>query len=250
MRILAFIPARYESTRFPGKPLALIAGRPMIQHVYHCARSCPEITEVYVATDDERISKCVRDFGGKAIITKEDHPSGTDRIAEAVEALDLNNDDLVINIQGDQPLFSPSLISHLIEPLLEDPQVPMSTLQYRITEQGEVADPNFVKMVTDKAGFALYFSRSPIPFFRDSSSGEIYYKHLGFYAYRRAFLRVFAGLPVSHLESSEKLEQLRALENGFRIKVADSLYDSIEIDTPKDIKTVEKMMIGTGADKG
>ncbi|MFH1122679.1 MAG: 3-deoxy-manno-octulosonate cytidylyltransferase [Pseudomonadota bacterium] len=250
MRILACIPARYESTRFPGKPLALIAGRPMIQHVYHCARSCPEITEVYVATDDERISKCVRDFGGKAIITKEDHPSGTDRIAEAVEALDLNNDDLVINIQGDQPLFSPSLISHLIEPLLEDPQLPMSTLQYRITEQGEVADPNFVKMVTDKAGFALYFSRSPIPFFRDSSSGKIYYKHLGFYAYRRAFLRVFAGLPVSHLESSEKLEQLRALENGFRIKVADSLYDSIEIDTPKDIKTVEKMMIGTGADKG
>jgi len=244
MRILACIPARYESTRFPGKPLALIAGRPMIQHVYHCARSCPEITEVYVATDDERISKCVRDFGGKAIITKEDHPSGTDRIAEAAETLDLNNDDLVVNIQGDQPLFSPSLISLLIEPLLKDPQVPMSTLQYRIPEHYEVGNPTYVKMVTDKAGFALYFSRSPIPFFRDSSAGEIYYIHLGFYAYRRDFLRVFAGLPVSPLESYEKLEQLRALENGFRIKVADSPYDSIEIDAPKDIKTVEKMMMG------
>ena len=249
MRILALIPARYDSARFPGKPLAPIAGRPMIQHVYQCARSCPDIDEVYVATDDERISRCVCDFGGKAILTKKDHPSGTDRIAEAAEALPLKGDDVVINIQGDQPFFSPSLIPPLIEPLKLDPQVPMSTLQYRITNEGEIENPNCVKMVTDKSGFALYFSRSPIPFFRDPSSGKRYYKHLGFYAYRRAFLSVFAALPPSPLESAEKLEQMRALENGFKIKVVDSPYDSIEIDTPADIKTVEKMIAETGADR-
>jgi len=242
MKILAFIPARYDSTRFPGKPLAVIAGRPMIQHVYRCAHACSDISEVWVATDDERIAKCVHDFGGRAMMTKKDHPSGTDRIAEAVEALNLQNDDLVINIQGDQPLFSPSLISHLIEPLLKDAQLPMSTLQYRITEQGEVANPNYVKVVTDKAGFALYFSRSPIPFFRDSTSGRVYYKHLGFYVYRPAFLKIFASLPVGHLESVEKLEQLRALENGFRIRVVETPYDSIEVDSPADIKKVEAMM--------
>lgn len=214
----------------------------MIQHVHDCARACSEISEVWVVTDDERILRCVQGFGGRAVMTRKDHASGTDRIAEAVEALKLQGDDLVVNIQGDQPLFQPSLISNLIEPLLGDPQLPMCTLQYRITEQGEPTNPNNVKVVTDKDGYALYFSRSQIPFFRDATAGRTYYKHLGFYGYRPAFLKIFASLPVGRLESTEKLEQLRALENGFRIRVVDSSSDSLGVDSPADIKKVEAMM--------
>lgn len=249
MDILAFIPARYDSTRFPGKPLALIAGRPMIQHVYLCAKACQRISEVFVATDDERIMDCVHSFGGKAILTGKGHPSGTDRIAEAARKLGLRKDDLVVNVQGDQPLFEPSVISSLIKPLAEDPRIPMSTLKHLITDERDVDDTNSVKVVTDKEGYALFFSRSPIPFFRDSKCSRTHHKHLGFYGYRMEFLSLFAGLPVGRLESAEKLEQLRALENGYRIMVVETPFDSVEVDTRADIKRVEEMLAMTGTDK-
>lgn len=242
MKIIAFIPSRYDSTRFPGKPLASIAGKPMVQRVCECSASCPDISEVYVTTDDERIFQRVIDFGGKAIITGKENPSGTDRIAEAVQKLDLKPDDLIVNIQGDQPIFHPDLITSMLEPLIEDSSIPMSTLKFRIVDEGEIENSNIVKVVTDNEGFALYFSRHPIPFYRDSKSEQTYYKHLGFYAYRVEFLNKFKLLPIGRLESAEKLEQLRALENGFRIKVVETTSDSIEVDTPEDIKKVEALI--------
>jgi len=242
MKIVAFIPSRYDSKRFPGKPLASIAGKPMIQHVHDCAVACPDVNEVYVATDDERIFHCVREFGGKAVMTSKEHPSGTDRIAEAAAALSLDKGDLVVNIQGDQPFFDPVMISHLIEPLLDDRDIPMGTLKTRIKDEKEIGNKNYVKVVTDVEGVALYFSRSPLPCYRDGKSEGVYFRHLGFYVYRKPFLSIFSSLPVGELEAAEKLEQLRALENGFRIKVAETPFDSTEVDTPQDIKRVEEMM--------
>jgi len=242
MKVVAFIPARYDSKRFPGKPLALIAAKPMIQHVYERAQSCPEISEIFVATDDERIFKSVLGFGGKAIMTEKEHPSGTDRIAEATQELNLPNDNLIVNIQGDQPIFQPSAISDLTMPFMEGQNIPMSTLKYKIRGEKEVKNPNYVKVVTDAKGFALYFSRSPVPFFRDSRSSKTHYKHLGFYAYSMAFLKQFANLPVGRLESSEKLEQLRALENDFKIRVMETAFDSVEVDAPEDLQKVEKLL--------
>jgi len=242
MKIYAIIPARYGSTRFPGKPLAPIAGKPMIQHVYEHALACPEVLEVFVATDDDRISRCVRDFGGKTVMTKKGHPSGTDRIAEASQKMNLQQDDLIVNIQGDQPLFHTSSISQLIRPLMEDRNIPMSTLKYQITDEQEIQNPNNVKVVTDRDGFALFFSRSPLPFYRDPESSRRHYKHLGFYAYAMGFLSKFVTLPVGQLESAEKLEQLRALEYGYRIKVEETPFDSVEVDTPEDAQKVEKLL--------
>jgi 3-deoxy-manno-octulosonate cytidylyltransferase (CMP-KDO synthetase) len=242
MDTIALIPSRYDSRRFPGKPLALIAGKPMIQHVCECAASCPDISAVYVATDDDRISECVRNFGGIPVMTTKEHPSGTDRVAEAVQKLHLKEDVLIVNIQGDQPVFHPSVISDMIIPLFKDKTIPMGTLKYRITDEWEVKNSNIVKVVTDDNGFALYFSRYPIPFSRDSMSTEIRYKHLGFYAYRKDFLIRFSRLPVGSLEAAEKLEQLRALSHGFRIKVVETRFDSVEVDCPEDIGKVEKIL--------
>ncbi|MEW6669493.1 MAG: 3-deoxy-manno-octulosonate cytidylyltransferase [Thermodesulfobacteriota bacterium] len=247
MNVFAFIPARYSSTRFPGKPLAVIAGEPMIRHAYLCAKACPDITEVYVATDDERILQCVRGFGGKAVLTGEAHPCGTDRVAEAARHLGLDGDPVVVNIQGDQPLFQPALISQMVAPLIGDPELAMSTLKCRISDPREVENPNCVKVVTDARDHALYFSRSPIPYFRDAPAPGVYYKHLGFYAYRLDFLNTFAGLPVGRLEAAEKLEQLRALENGYRIMVVETLFDSVEVDTPADIRRVEAILLRLAA---
>jgi 3-deoxy-manno-octulosonate cytidylyltransferase (CMP-KDO synthetase) len=247
MKIHAFIPARYDSTRFPGKPLALIAGTPMIQRVYESAKKCPEISEVFVATDDERIAECVR---GKVVITGSDHPSGTDRIAEAASRMDLQSDDLVINVQGDQ-IFDHRCFSHhrcfsdLIRPLMENADVLMSTLVFRIADERGVNDPRnpkHVKTVSDKGGYALYFSRSLIPYYRDSGADKVYYKHLGFYAYRMDSLKTFAGLPMGTLEDDEKLEQLRAVEHGYKIKIVESLCDSFEVDTPEDIEIAERIL--------
>jgi 3-deoxy-manno-octulosonate cytidylyltransferase (CMP-KDO synthetase) len=245
MDIVAFIPARLNSTRFPGKPLALIAGRPMIQHVYLCTRACADVSEVFVATDDESIASCVRGFGGKAILTSEVNASGTDRTAEAALKLGLGQEDVVVNVQGDQPFFNPLLITQMVAPLLRDSSIPMSTLICPMSDPREVNDPNCVKVVTDRNGYALFFSRSPIPFFRDTPAGQTYFKHLGFYAYRRGFLAAFAALPPGVLESAEKLEQLRALENGYRIKVVETSLDSIEVDTRADIERVEALMAGS-----
>jgi 3-deoxy-manno-octulosonate cytidylyltransferase (CMP-KDO synthetase) len=239
MKTIAIIPSRYHSTRLPAKPLALIAGLPMIQRVYQCALACPQLDAVYVATDDERIARCVQGFGGRSVMTSPQHASGTDRIAEAAQKLGLAPDDLIVNIQGDQPTFPPSVITDMIQPLLADPGIPMGTLKYRITDLAEIDNPNHVKVVTDKNGLALYFSRSAIPYYRDKQSDYFYYKHLGLYAYRLHFLKTFTSLPVGLLEASEKLEQLRALENGFKIKVVETAYNSIEVDTPGDIAKVE-----------
>ncbi len=242
MRIITFIPSRYDASRFPGKPMASIAGMPMIGHVYRRAMSCPEVAEVCVVTDDERIYQCVEELGGKAIMTEKRHRTGTDRIVEASQKMNLNEDDLIVNVQGDQPLFHPSAISDLIAPMKEDPMIPMSTLKYRIRDEAEIENPNHVKVVTDSEGFALYFSRSPIPFFRDPKSMVVYYKHLGFYAYRNDFLLKFGTLPIGELESSEKLEQLRALECGFKIRVVETAFDSISVDTPADIIKAEAII--------
>jgi 3-deoxy-manno-octulosonate cytidylyltransferase (CMP-KDO synthetase) len=197
---------------------------------------------VYVVTDDERIMDCVKGFGGKAVMTSKEHPSGTDRIAEATEILGLKNDDIVVNIQGDQPLFSSSIISQMVKPLVDDKTITMGTVMYRISDPSEINNSNIVKVVTDNNGFALYFSRSTIPFYRDSPPAQDYYKHLGFYAYRKSFIREFNMLPVARFENAEKLEPLRAIENGYRIKVVETDYDSIEVDTPEDIKKVEKLL--------
>lgn len=240
MKIVTFIPARYQSTRFKGKSLALIAGKPMIQHVYERATKCTELDEVYVATDDLRIYECVTGFGGMAIMTDETHQSGTDRIAEAAEKINLADRDIVVNIQGDQPTFQPSIITELINPLVEDTTIPMSTLMYQIKDEKELHNTNHTKVVVDAKGYALYFSRLTIPFYRDQGSKTIHYKHLGIYAYRKKFLLTFTKLPYGVLEEAEKLEQLRALEHGFRIKVVETIFDSTEVDTPEDIKIVEQ----------
>jgi 3-deoxy-manno-octulosonate cytidylyltransferase (CMP-KDO synthetase) len=242
MKIYALIPARYGSSRFPGKPLAPIAGKPMVQHVFQCAANCPEISQVLVATDDERIFKCVHDFNGKAIMTRPDHKSGTDRIAEATHQLGIQDDDLIVNIQGDQPLFQSSAISDLISPMLRNPDIPMGTLKYRIKESKDIENPNIVKVVTDHNDFAIYFSRFPIPFYRDQQSHQVHHKHIGIYIYRKDFLITFSRLPEGILEASEKLEQLRALENGFKIKVTETASNSLEVDRPEDIKKAEREM--------
>jgi len=238
-KIIAFIPSRYESTRFPGKPLALIAGKPMIQHVYERTMSSVHVADAFVATDDERIFHCVQGFDGKAVMTGQTHPSGTDRIAEAALKLGLKDHDLVVNVQGDQPTFDPSCIPELLKAFQADPDLPMTTLMIRMTEKEEIENPNNVKVVTDRLGFALYFSRAPIPCYRDTLENQGAYKHLGFYAYPVRFLKVFASLSPGPLESAEKLEPLRALEHGFKVKVEETPFDSIEVDTPKDIMKVE-----------
>lgn len=242
--VVAIIPARYASNRFPGKPLALIDGRPMIQHVVERAKAVDLLTRVVVATDDQRIVDCVEGFGGECVMTRKDHVSGSDRLAEAAELLRISEHDVVVNIQGDQPLFPPVVIDEVARPLVEDPALPMSTLIYRIVRDEEIADPNHVKTVFDRDGFALYFSRSPIPFQRNPEDGvtPTYYKHLGFYAYRKGFLLSFVALPEGEWEKFEKLEQLRALEYGYKIKVTITDHDSIEVDRPEDLARVEAML--------
>lgn len=242
-QVVAIIPARYHSSRFEGKPLAHIMGRPMIEHVYRRATQVPLLSRVVVATDDDRIAECVRGFGGEVVMTKADHPSGTDRLAEAASLLDIAEQDVVVNIQGDQPLFDAAVISQVASPLLEDPGLPMATLIYQIVRPEEITDPNHVKTVFDRHGNALYFSRSTIPYLRNPEEGmPTYYKHLGFYAYRKGFLLTFVGLPEGEWERCEKLEQLRALEYGYTIRVVLTAHDSVEVDTPKDLRRVEELI--------
>jgi 3-deoxy-manno-octulosonate cytidylyltransferase (CMP-KDO synthetase) len=214
----------------------------MIQHVHERAASCRSIDELYVATDVLWFFDCVGQMGGHAIMTDRNHRSGTDRIAEASETVNLADDDIVVNIQGDQPLVPPASISELIEPLIEDPALPMSTLMYRIRDEQEVSNTNHVKVVVDNKGCALYFSRLPIPFHRDHPSKPAYFKHLGIYAYTKHFLTVFTKLPSGHLEHIEKLEQLRVLEHGYKMRVVETLVDSKEVDTPADIKVIEEKL--------
>ncbi len=243
--VVAIIPARYQSNRFEGKPLALINGKPMIQHVVERANTVKLISRVVVATDDKRIGNCVESFGGEYVLTRDDHVSGTDRLAEAAELIGISEHDVVVNIQGDQPLFAEEVVEQVALPLLDDPALPMSTLVYKIVRSEEITDPNHVKTVFDRDNNALYFSRSPIPFQRNPEDSETptYYKHLGFYAYRKGFLLSFVALPEGEWERFEKLEQLRALEYGYRIKVTLTEHDSIEVDTPEDLERVERYII-------
>jgi len=243
MKIVAIIPSRYGSTRFDGKPLAVIAGKPMIRLVYERAIKAEKISDVFVATDDSRIYDAVLGFGGKAVMTSAESRSGTDRVAEAAEKIGLAMDDIVVNVQGDQPFFYQACINDLVEPFFADPDLGISTLAFKIINKREITDPKDVKVTFDSAGFALYFSRSPIPFGRDSSDSFDVYKHLGFYAYTRNFLEIYRNLPRGRLEVIEKLEQLRALEYGHKIKVIVTDYDSPEVDLPEDIARVEKAML-------
>jgi 3-deoxy-manno-octulosonate cytidylyltransferase (CMP-KDO synthetase) len=247
VQVVAIIPARYRSNRFPGKPLASINGKPMIQHVVERARKVALLSRVVVATDDTRIASCVDGFGGEFVMTRDDHVSGTDRLAEAADLLDVSAGDIVVNIQGDQPLFPPEIIDQVTRPLLDDRDLPMSTLIYKIIREEEIDDPNHVKTVFDRDHNALYFSRSAIPYQRNPEDGTpTYYKHLGVYGYRKDFLLTYVGLPVGEWEHFEKLEQLRALEYGYRIKVVLTTHDSVEVDTEEELRRVEKI-IATGS---
>lgn len=242
MNITAVIPARFASVRFPGKALALIDGKPMIQHVYERTLRASLINSVIVATDDERIHQAVTAFGGDCRMTRQNHETGTDRLAEVAETITA---DIIVNVQGDEPLIAPEMIDQAIQPLIADPSLRMGTLKTRIRCLHDFLSPNVVKVVTDRDGNALYFSRSPLPFFRDKwkdlkdesfDSGKLLcFKHVGLYVFRRDFLVEFAAMTPTFLEVSEKLEQLRAVENGVRIRVVETEFESIGVDTPDDL---------------
>jgi len=219
----------------------------MIQHVVERAQRVSLLSRVVVATDDSRIAESVQAFGGQYVMTRDNHVSGSDRLAEAADLLEISEHDVVVNVQGDQPLFPAEVIEQVARPLLEDPALPMSTLIYKIIRPEEINDPNHVKTVFDRNNYALYFSRSPIPFQRNSDEKikPTYYKHLGFYAYRKGFLLSFVALPEGEWERFEKLEQLRALEYGYKVKVVLTEHDSIEVDTPEDLLRVEHYIAGT-----
>jgi 3-deoxy-manno-octulosonate cytidylyltransferase (CMP-KDO synthetase) len=230
--IIGIIPARYKSTRLPGKPLLCISGKPMIQQVYECVKKSKYLCEVIVATDDKRIYNCVRSFGGNVILTSSKHKSGTDRICEVIKKI---NADIVVNIQGDEPFIDYKNIDKTIEPLLKDKNLNVSTLAIMIKNLKDISNPNKVKVVLDKDGFALYFSRSVIPFNRDNIKID-YYKHIGLYVYRTSFLKKYMEMNQTGLEKAEKLEQLRILEYGEKIKVILTNKDSFSIDTKEDYR--------------
>lgn len=244
MNTYVFIPARFGSSRLPGKPLKLIDGKPMIQHVYERISKAQGLAGVYIATDDERIKEVVESFGGKVVMTPVEAASGTDRIAAAANALGLKDDDLIVNVQGDQPLVHHESIEDVIAPFLADDydgSFEMSTLSFKIVNEAEITNPKDVKLVTDYNGFALYFSRATIPHGRDYWDHDSF-KHLGVYAYSKRFVDIFNALPMGRLEDIEKLEQLRALEYGHKIKVVESQYDSPEVDLPGDIAIMEALL--------
>ena len=244
MKFTVIIPARYASTRFPGKPLAMLGGKPVIQRVYEQASKLQ--SPVYVATDDERIYQCVCDFGGQAVMTRNDHKSGTDRIEEAVKKIGTDAD-VIINIQGDEPFVQVSQIETLCH-LFDDPETQIGTLGKPFESMEAVENPNSPKIVRDRRGFALYFSRSVIPFVRGKDQGAgnkmefPYLKHLGMYAYRREVLHEITQLPQSSLELAESLEQLRWLENGYRIRVGLTDVETVGIDTPADLERAEQFL--------
>ena len=249
MRVTAVIPARYASTRFEGKALADIMGKPMVQRVYERASKATLVSEVIVATDHPRIEAAVKAFGGRVEMTSSAHETGTDRIAEVATRIEA---EIIVNVQGDEPLIEPAMIDEAIRPLVDDSSIVMGTLKSRIRNLHDFLSPNVVKVITDLQGFALYFSRSPLPFFRDKwndlkdeafASGRLLcHKHIGIYVYRRDFLIQYARMPQTRLEQAEKLEQLRVLENGHRIRVVETEYESIGVDSPLDLeKVLEKL---------
>lgn len=244
--VLAIIPARYGSIRLPGKPLASIAGKPMIQHVVERVRQAQLIRSTLVATDDERIKKAVEEFGGQAILTRHDHRTGTDRVAEVAAHVEA---EIYVNIQGDEPLIDPGTIDAVVAAMLEEDSIQIATPCTAITQANEIMDPNIVKVVRDFDGNGLYFSRAPIPWVRDTKTtvDARHWKHIGLYAFRRDALLEFPTLPPGELEPIEQLEQLRWLENGFRIRVVETDYDAVSVDVPADIERVEKILRERGA---
>jgi 3-deoxy-manno-octulosonate cytidylyltransferase (CMP-KDO synthetase) len=249
MTSIVIIPARYESTRFPGKPLCPLKGVPIIQHVYENSKRARRADEVIVATDSELILERVEMFGGKAVMTDKRHRTGTDRIAEAAGSLDA---DIIVNVQGDEPLIRPEMIDDVID-VLNDQRASMGTLIKKIEDPQEITNPNVVKVVFDREWFALYFSRAPIPFQRAEwkSISEIrnskfairnFYKHIGIYSYRKEALLLLASLEQTELEKQEKLEQLRAIEHGVRIKLKETFFETCGVDTPEDLERVEKCL--------
>lgn len=246
-KTIAVVPARYGSTRFPGKMIAPIAGKPLVQHTYERAAMATLVDEVYVATDDQRIVEALKPFGTRVVMTRSDHPSGTDRIAEVVGDMDVA---IVVNVQGDEPLIDPRAIDEVVRPLLEDDTLPMSTAARSISDPEEIENPNVVKVVVDLRGRALYFSRASIPYVREEAdrAAAHYRYHVGLYAYRRDFLMTYSKLAPSSLERLEKLEQLRVLENGYAIAVVDTEYECIGVDTPADLERVKALIEGMGKD--
>jgi 3-deoxy-manno-octulosonate cytidylyltransferase (CMP-KDO synthetase) len=236
---IAVIPARYQSSRLPGKALADIAGRTMIEHVYRRTAAARSIASVIVATDDERIHRAVLAFGGESRMTSSAHQSGTDRIAEV--AADLHCE-LIVNVQGDEPLIEPGMIDDAVAPFAADPDLMMSTLRRRIEDDADTHNPNVTKVVVDREDFALYFSRAPIPFVRRDCPPAPAWRHVGLYVYRRECLLRLAALPPTAMERSEALEQLRALEHGIRIRAVETAFDSIGVDTPEDLERVRSML--------
>ncbi|MGH9583258.1 MAG: 3-deoxy-manno-octulosonate cytidylyltransferase [Bryobacteraceae bacterium] len=238
-RILGVIPARFASSRFPGKALARLAGKPMLQHVYERAQLSRYLTNLLIATDDERIASAARAFGASVRMTRPDHASGTDRAAEIASSEDAA---LYVNIQGDEPLIDPEAIDAAILAAHGDDSVSMGTLKKRITDPADIPNTNVVKVVTNLLGDAIYFSRCPIPHEREGSSGlPLLFKHVGLYVYRREFLIRYPDLTTGPLERAERLEQLRALENGYRIRVVETDYESLGVDTPEDLDRVNEL---------
>src|ERR1700726_4346688 len=241
---IAIIPARFAATRLPGKPLVALGGKPMIERVWARVRRAKRISRVIVATDDERILQVVAGFGGEAVMTRAEHRSGTERVAEVAPTAVHGGDEIFVNVQGDEPLIEPAAIDAAVEAVESDDQVSIATLAVPITRPGDIMDPNVFKVVLDFDDNALYFSRAPIPWVRDRDSPVHvqHMKHLGLYAFRRAALLDFATLPLGDLERVEQLEQLRWMENGYKIRVAETPHDSVSVDVPEDVARVEQLL--------
>jgi len=244
MKAIGVIPARWGATRFEGKVLANLLGKPVIQHVWENAKRAKTLDDLIVACDDERILKVVQKFGGKAVYTSPDQPSGTDRIAEVVNPIDVR---IAVNIQGDEPLIKPIMIDSLVLALEDEKAAQMATIIKKVDDGEELMNSNVVKVVVDKNGYALYFSRYAIPYNRtgetDPKKRPVYYKHIGLYAYTKDFLFTLRSLPVSLLENAEKLEQLRVLENGYKIKTVETKFDTVGIDRPEDLRRAEDELL-------
>jgi 3-deoxy-manno-octulosonate cytidylyltransferase (CMP-KDO synthetase) len=244
MNAIGVIPARWGATRFEGKVLANLLGKPVVQHVWEAAKKAKTLDDLIVACDDERIMKVVESFGGKAVYTSPDQPSGTDRLAEVVNPLDVR---IAVNIQGDEPLMKPIMIDNLVIALQNEKIAQMATMIKKIEDDAELTNSNVVKAVVDKNGYALYFSRYAIPYNRTGQTEEskrpVYYKHIGLYAFTKDFLFTFRNLPKSSLENAEKLEQLRVLEYGYKIKIVETKFDTVGVDRPEDLKRAEEALL-------
>ncbi|UCC94498.1 MAG: 3-deoxy-manno-octulosonate cytidylyltransferase [Candidatus Omnitrophota bacterium] len=237
--VIGVIPARYRSTRLPLKLLKNLCGKPLLQWTWENASSSRILDKLIIACDDPKVREVAEEFGAEVMMTSVQHTSGTDRIAEAARDIDVN---IIINIQADEPLIHPSIVNTLAQEMINDSSLVMATVKKRIDDSAEIDDPSIVKVISDKDNFAIYFSRYPLPYFRDQDIPKAYYKHLGIYAYTKDFLYTYKNLPPSYLEKAEKLEQLRVVEAGFKIKVVETQFDSWGVDTEHDLQKLEKIL--------